>query len=77
MLINSQGMNIVNKTKSLFRWFAISTVLLSMYVLMSCAANDEPELTGTQQIHAEVCIEGSGRDAVLYVRNLNEFSYFF
>jgi hypothetical protein len=42
---------------------------------MSCAASDEPELTGTQQIHAEVCIEGSGRDAVLYVRNLNEFSW--
>ena len=75
MLINSQAMNIVSKTNSLFKWFAISTVLLSMYVLMSCAASDELELTRTQQIHAEVCIEGSGRDAVLFVRNLNEFSW--
>ena len=73
MSINSQGVNIVKKTKLIFRWITISTALLSISVLMSCGTSDEPGLTKTQQIHGEVCIEGSGRDAVLFVRNLNEF----
>ncbi len=75
MSINNKGVNVVNKIKFVLKWITVSTILLSISVLMSCGNSDESELTHNQQISAEVCIEGSGRDAVLFVRNLNDFSW--
>ena len=48
---------------------------LAIITFIGCADNSESSTQTIEEIKAQVCIEGTGLEAILFVRNLNEFTW--
>ena len=50
---------------------------LAVVVLAACSggASQTAETTPSQPLSAQVCLEGEGREAKLYIRNLNDYAW--
>ncbi len=51
---------------------------LAVVVLAACGgggASQTTETTPSEPVAAQVCVEGEGRDAKLYIRNLNDYAW--
>ena len=58
------------------KYFSVLSLSLAIFTVIACAGtSDENPTQIAEEIKAQVCIEGTGLEAVLVVKNLNEFTW--